>query len=396
MKNISILVLEDEPFQRLIAVTALQKLGVQRIYQAEDGASALAVLQSCGGVDIVLCDLRMSGMDGLAFLRHASQSCAVHSVILSSAVEPHLRQAVLSMIRTLGLDCLGDLGKPFDMERVARMLAQYEASQSRGLGEPEVMELPSRNELLEGLELGQFEAWFQPKVDLRSGQLIGVEVLARWRHPQRGVLAPVQFLQLMEAHGLINHMFWQIFRQGLELQRNLARTGRSLNVAFNLQPAQLSDSALPERVRECLEEFDLPAEGVTFEVTETGMFSAPTTGLENLMRLRMMGCGLSMDDFGTGYSSLDRLCDLPFSQVKLDASFAHKLTSQPRSSAVISSVVALAKAMDISLIVEGIETCQQHERLLSLGCTEGQGFLFSRPLARPDLDRLLVERPALH
>lgn len=396
MKNISILVLEDEPFQRLIAVTALQKLGVQRIHQAGDGASALAELQSCGGVDVVLCDLRMSGMDGLAFLRHASHSGAVRSVILSSAVEAPLRQATQSMIRTLGLECLGDLGKPFDIERAAQLLARYEANQARGLGKPEVLELPSRDELLEGLELGQFEAWFQPKVDLRSGELIGAEALARWRHPQHGVLMPAQFLQMMEAHGLINRMFWQIFRQGLGLQRCLAREGRSLNIAFNLQPGQLSDNALPERVREYLEEAGLPADGITFEVTETGLFSAPTTSLENLVRLRMMGCGLSMDDFGTGYSSLDRLCDLPFSQVKLDAGFARKLTSQPRSGAVISSAVALAKAMDISLIIEGIETRQQRERLLSLGCTEGQGFLFSRPLARPDFDRLLVERPTLH
>lgn len=117
-----------------------------------------------------------------------------------------------------------------------------------------------------------------------------------------------------------------------------------------------------------------------FEITETGLISAPASSLENLVRLRIMGCGLAMDDFGAGYSSLDRLCEFPFSQIKLDRTFVHKMKSQPRSCAVISSVVALAQALGISLVVEGVESDEQRVRLIELGCSIAQGYLFARPM----------------
>ncbi|MFC5699477.1 EAL domain-containing protein [Pseudomonas sp. GCM10022186] len=391
MKNLSILVLEDEPFQRLVAVTALRQLGLGRIHEAADGADALAVLDACGGVDIVLCDLRMAGMDGLEFLRRASQSGLVRSVILSSAVEPELRQATHALARCLDLEFLGDLGKPFDLQRAGQMIERHKRLQPTRPVPSVDQEPPMLDEILLGLEQGEFEAWYQPKVHLQSGALHGAEVLARWRHPRRGVLSPGQFLPAMEAHGLIDRLFWQLFQQGLALQQELARNGRQVNLAFNLQPHQLGGSDIATRVGQVLEEAGLPGEGLTFELTETGLLEAPAASLESLVRLRLMGCGLAMDDFGAGYSSLDRLCELPFSQVKLDGAFVGKLQNQPRSGAIISSAVALAEAMDLSLVVEGVETAEQRERLLSLGCELAQGFLFSRPLDPERFRALLAE-----
>ncbi len=129
-----------------------------------------------------------------------------------------------------------------------------------------------------------------------------------------------------------------------------------------------------------LTEFHLPPSSVMFEITETGLISAPASSLENLVRLRIMGCGLAMDDFGAGYSSLDRLCEFPFSQIKLDRTFVQKMKTQPRSCAVISSVVALAQALGISLVVEGVESDEQRVRLIELGCSIAQGYLFARPM----------------
>ncbi|MCO6060276.1 EAL domain-containing response regulator [Pseudomonas sp. MOB-449] len=393
MKNISILVLEDEPFQRLIAVTALRQLGLERIHEAADGAEALARLEACGGVDIVLCDLRMAGMDGLAFLRHASQAGTVRSVILSSEVEPALRQATISMIRCLGLHFLGDLGKPFDIERAEALLGRHRPRQADMKATRVYIEPLGLDEIHRGLEQGEFEAWFQPKFHLESEEMQGAEVLARWRHPQHGVLPPSRFLPAMEVHGLVDRLFWQLLAQGLRLQQELARTGQQVNLAFNLQPGQLSDPDLAERVGKALADAGVPGEGLTFELTETGLLEAPAASLESLVRLRLLGCGLAMDDFGAGYSSLDRLCELPFSQVKLDAAFVRKLVSQPRSGAIISSAVALANAMDMTLVVEGVETAEQRERLLSLGCRLAQGYLFARPQDRQSFCALLSGTP---
>ncbi|MDH4556000.1 EAL domain-containing response regulator [Pseudomonas sp. BN417] len=398
MKNISILVLEDEPFQRLVAVTALRKLGLERIQQAADGTEALDLLRTGGAVDIVLCDLRMAGMDGLAFLRQASLSGMVRSVILSSEVDEDLRQAASAMTRNLGLQFLGDLGKPFDMARAATLIERHRCQPAEIPAEPASVEPPCLEELLRALEQGEFEAWYQPKFHLESGASLGAEVLARWRHPSHGVLTPAHFLQALETHDLVDRLFWQLFRQGLALQQELARSGRQVNLALNLQPRQLADRDLVPAIGRALEKAGLPATGLTFELTETGLLEAPAASLESLVRLRLMGCELAMDDFGAGYSSLDRLCELPFSQLKLDAAFVRKLMSQPRSAAIIGNAVSLAEDLGMSLVVEGVETAEQRERLLALGCRVAQGYLFSRPLERDAFHALLARRsvPGLH
>ncbi|MBH3548591.1 two-component system response regulator cyclic di-GMP-specific phosphodiesterase RocR, partial [Pseudomonas aeruginosa] len=215
---------------------------------------------------------------------------------------------------------------------------------------------------------------------LDGGGLIGAEVLARWNHPHLGVLPPSHFLYVMETYNLVDKLFWQLFSQGLATRRKLAQLGQPINLAFNVHPSQLGSRALAENISALLTEFHLPPSSVMFEITETGLISAPASSLENLVRLRIMGCGLAMDDFGAGYSSLDRLCEFPFSQIKLDRTFVQKMKTQPRSCAVISSVVALAQALGISLVVEGVESDEQRVRLIELGCSIAQGYLFARPM----------------
>ncbi|MDR0208034.1 MAG: EAL domain-containing response regulator [Pseudomonas putida] len=380
MQDLTVLVLEDEPFQRLVTVTALEKVLSGPILQAADGHAAVAALSTCEAVDIVLCDLKMAGMDGLAFLRHASSSGKVGAVVLCSELDPVLRQATIAMIHCLGLTFLGDLGKPFKLEGFSQLVKRYRALRSAS---PEVLspaELPTLSDVQQGLDNGEFEAYYQPKVTLEGQALIGAEVLARWNHPQWGVLTPAHFLPVMEAHNLISRLFWQLFEQGLALQQSLKLEDRVVDLAFNLHPTQLACTALTERIPLLLKRFQVPAARIMFEITESSLISAPASSLENLVRLRMLGCGLAMDDFGAGYSSLDRLSELPFSQVKLDRAFVRKMQSQPKSAAIISCAVALARALEISLVVEGVETAEQQARLIELGGTLAQGFLFARPM----------------
>lgn len=380
MQDLTVLVLEDEPFQRLVTVTALEKVLSGPILQAADGHAAVAALSTCEAVDIVLCDLKMAGMDGLAFLRHASSSGKVGAVVLCSELDPVLRQATIAMIHCLGLTFLGDLGKPFKLEGFSQLVKRYRALRSAS---PEVLspaELPTLSDVQQGLDNGEFEAYYQPKVTLEGQALVGAEVLARWNHPQWGVLTPAHFLPVMEEHNLISRLFWQLFEQGLALQQSLKLEGRVIDLAFNLHPTQLACTALTERIPLLLKRFQVPAARIMFEITESSLISAPASSLENLVRLRMLGCGLAMDDFGAGYSSLDRLSELPFSQVKLDRAFVRKMQSQPKSAAIISCAVALARALEISLVIEGVETVEQQACLIELGGTLAQGFLFARPM----------------
>lgn len=382
MQDLTVLVLEDEPFQRLVTVTALEKLRLGTVLQAADGNEAVATLACCEHVDILLCDLKMAGMDGLAFLRHATSSAKVRAVVLCSGLDPVLRQATVLMIHCLGLTFLGDLGKPFNIEGFNQLVNRYRTHCNAAPRSLLPTEMPTLSDVLQGLDNGAFEAYYQPKVTLQSEVLVGAEVLARWVHPQWGVLAPAHFLPVLDQHNLIDRMFWHLFEQGLALHQRLATQGITINLSFNLHPAQLACSTLTERIPMMLKHAQVPASCVIFEITESGLLSAPASSLENLVRLRILGCGLAMDDFGAGYSSLDRLSELPFSEIKLDRAFVQKMQSQPRSAAIISCSVALAQALNISLVIEGVETCEQQARLIELGCTIAQGYLFARPMPK--------------
>ena len=380
MHPLNVLVLEDDPLQRLVTVTALKKVMLGQIQDAASGSEALMLLESCHNIDIAICDLKMPGMDGLAFLRHASRGGKLRSVILCSQIDPILRQATIVMIKHLGLSFLGDLGKPFNLERLTTLLTRYRSLRHHLPSPLLPSEFPSLADVIRGLDNGEFEPYYQPKVALGDTSLLGVEALARWNHPRLGVLPPSHFLHIMEHYNLLDRLFWQVLDQGLALRRVMAAKGTALSFSFNLHPSQLASETLTESISSLLTQFQVPSTSIIFEISETCLTDAPASQLENLVRLRTMGCGLAMDDFGTGYASLDRLCELPFSQIKLEGAFVRKMRHSPRSSLIISSTVALARSLGISLVVEGVETLEQKERLQELGCTVAQGFLFARPM----------------
>ncbi|SEP69045.1 EAL domain, c-di-GMP-specific phosphodiesterase class I (or its enzymatically inactive variant) [Pseudomonas sp. NFPP19] len=250
---------------------------------------------------------------------------------------------------------------------------------------PVPLAAPSADEVLLGLRRHEFVAYYQPKLSLLDGRLAGAEVLARWDHPEAGILAPEHFLPVMCQAGLVHMLFAQLFEQGLQLQQILAELSVTMELAFNLEPQQLSSPGFSKGVSDLLREYRCPAEGIMFELTETGSIHLPAVSLKNLLQLRVLGCGLSMDDYGRGFSSLERLCDLPFNQIKLDASFVRKLDSHPTCRSVVESTVRLAATLGLSLVVEGVETPAQMKQLKALGCPVVQGFAIGRPMPEQHL-----------
>ncbi|MGE8186586.1 EAL domain-containing response regulator [Pseudomonas sp. NPDC086278] len=387
-----VLVLEDHAFQRSVAVTLLRNLGCDEVFAASDGAAALAVLDAVGPVDIALCDLQMEGMDGLTFLQKVAVSKQVKSIIICSALSADLRRAVHQLVGLLGLTLLGDVGKPVSGEAVRALLNKHLAAppveRSQLAGSP----LARVDEVRRGLIEEQIQAWYQPKFNLQTGEVCGVEVLSRWLHPFKGVLPPAGFMPVLERLELMDELLFSQMDQALHMQQLAGREGFRLNMAFNLQAAQLANSGLPASVRGLLNAYSASGPGVTFELTESGLLEAPVTSLENLVRLRMMGCRLSIDDFGAGFSSLQRLCQLPFNEIKLDGEFVRSLEDDPRCRAVIGSTLALGETLGMSVVIEGIETEAQRQQLLALGCTQGQGYWFARPMSGEDLLRWLRQR----
>lgn len=390
--SLRILILEDDSFQRAVAVRMFRSLGCHEVFEAADGSQALALLQQVGAVDIAVCDLQMEGVDGLAFLRRAGQSGQIGAVLLSSALSADLRRAAQQVIALLGLQLLGDVGKPLPAKELQALLDKYRGSCIRATAPDAVVQPACEDEVRQALALQQLQAWYQPKFNLRSGEVCGVEVLCRWMHPSKGVLPPALFLPVLERCGLMDELLFAQLDQALSLQEQARIQGYPLNMAFNLQTSQLANSQLTYTLKGILARHATPGSRLTFELTENGLLQAPAASLENLVRLRMMGCRLSLDDFGAGFSSLQRLCQLPFNEIKLDGEFVRNLEHEPRCAAVIASTLALGNSLGMAVVVEGIETLDQLQRLLAMGCVEGQGYWFARPMSGQGLLHWLQQR----
>ncbi|NWC96539.1 MULTISPECIES: EAL domain-containing protein [unclassified Pseudomonas] len=384
-----VLVLEDHLFQRSVAVSLLKQLGCREVLSASNGDEALAILAATGPVDVALCDLQMKGMDGVEFIQRAGGSGQLGAIIIGSDLPCDVRRAVGQMGESLGLRMLGEVGKPLQGEALGPMLEACLTVEPAELSPPPLEDVASEALVRRGMLDHQLEAWYQPKFDLRTGATLGVEVLARWNHPVRGVLSPAVFLPTVERCGLMDELLFTQMHEALTLQWNARSQGMPLNMAFNLHASQLSNGQLTSQVKQILAQYQTPGSSVTFELTESGLLEVPAVYLENLTRLRMMGCHLSIDDFGAGFSSLQRLCQLPFNEIKLDAEFVRGLKLEPRCRAVISSTLALGHTLGMSVVVEGIETAEQQHALMELGCTQGQGYWHARPMPGADLLRWL-------
>jgi diguanylate cyclase (GGDEF)-like protein len=235
-------------------------------------------------------------------------------------------------------------------------------------------------DLRAALALGQFELFYQPKLDLQQNRLTGFEALIRWRHPVRGLVPPDSFIPLAEELGLITKIGEWVVRQACT---EAVGWPGELTVAVNVAAAQFSNGTLVPTVTAALSSSGLPGGRLELEITETTLLRPGATTLEQLTALKALGVQVSLDDFGTGYSSLTQLRSFPFDRVKIDRSFAD-------DTAVVRAVAALGASLGMRTTAEGVETAEQMTRVRDDGCTEVQGYLLSRPVPAPDVAGLIA------
>lgn len=229
-------------------------------------------------------------------------------------------------------------------------------------------------------ETGWVEVLLQPKIHLGDDTLSGVEALARWREPDGTLLAPGVFLPLMGRAGLLPALAAEVLRAALQAAQQLAAAGLVVPVAVNLSAVDVQDVTLAQRLDDLLAEFDLPASALTVELTEDSLVTDPDRVAGILAAVRALGVHVSLDDFGTGYSSLSYLRRLPVDEVKLDRSFTVGIGTDPAAEAVVRHTVGLVHALGLQIVAEGIEDAATAEVMRRLGCDQGQGFHWSRPV----------------
>jgi len=269
-----------------------------------------------------------------------------------------------------------------------RVLAVYERAFKRAARD----QLSLLGELRRAVDNNEFRLFFQPKIEMATNRVAGVEVLLRWQHPTRGLLAPVEFIPFAEQTGFIRRITRWTLDRAVAQGALWHRAGKSLCLAVNVSADDIGDTRFDSRVAASLSRHQLPPALLTLELTESGFIEDPAHALKMLAAIAALGVSLSIDDFGTGYSSLSQLTRLPVHEVKIDRSFILDLASTPDFATVVRAAIDMGHGLGLKVVAEGIETEAAAARLRDLGCDIAQGYLYAKPMALDALDKWLEGR----
>jgi EAL domain-containing protein (putative c-di-GMP-specific phosphodiesterase class I) len=256
--------------------------------------------------------------------------------------------------------------------------------------------LSMHGELRKALEAGEFELDYQPKLDLRSGLIVGVESLVRWNHRTRGRVPPGEFIPFAEQTGFMRQITRWVVRDGLRFGAELARAGLNLRVSINVTAGDIQERGFADEIAEIVRSLKVPSDCLCLEITESGVVSESEAALETLQAISKMGIKLSVDDFGTGYSTLKQLQQLPVQELKIDRSFVLGILDNHGSETIVRSTIDLARHMGLRVVAEGVENVRQMRALAALGCHEVQGYFLAKPMRAVDLVSWVQMRHALH
>ncbi|MFV2005363.1 MAG: putative bifunctional diguanylate cyclase/phosphodiesterase [Gammaproteobacteria bacterium] len=278
-------------------------------------------------------------------------------------------------------------------------IAMYEAKNSslhykaytRSNDKSDPTRLTLSNDLRTAIEQNQFVIQYQPKINLKTEELEGVEALVRWNHPERGLLFPNEFINFAESSGFIIELTTHILKIAINDAARWYHEDRPIEVSVNLSPKNLLDNALPERIRGFLSDSGLPADYLSLEITENAIIQEPQHARDILLTLKDMGVRTIIDDFGTGYSSLVYLRQLPVTEIKIDKSFVIDMVHNDDDRHIVQATITMAHDLGLSVTAEGIENTITAKQLRNYNCDKGQGFLYSRGLPIDELDHWLVE-----
>lgn len=379
--DLGVLIVEDDDFQRDILTTMLKSLGISSIQVACHGKQALDILlrPDSRKVNIALCDLNMPEMDGMEFLRHLGAMHRDVAVILTSGMDDKILMSVGKMTQMYGVQLLGMMEKPVLLEQLRQQLLKYGKTARK---EPQTITTKSfeLEEIMQAITAGQFEPFFQPKVDMKSGRLVGAEALARWRHPVHGVVGPGMFIPALEQTGNIDELTFHILKRSAAAVRTLHAQGHLLTVSVNLSLVSLDDTSLADKITRIAREAGVEPQFIVLEITESAAMTDVACALENLARLCINGFVLSIDDFGTGSSSLQQLTRIAFGELKIDQSFVTDFADNKALRIVVESSIDMAHKLKVKSVAEGVETQQDWDALRSIGCDTTQGYYIAKPM----------------
>jgi EAL domain-containing protein (putative c-di-GMP-specific phosphodiesterase class I)/ActR/RegA family two-component response regulator len=392
-RDLRYLVVDDDDDQRFLLVRTLNRMGMANVVEAASGRAALEVLAgSKQTIDIVISDLQMPDVDGMELVRRIGERTLPVSVILVSALDDVLLGSAATMTQAYGVRIIGTIGKPITREKLFTVLRHYVPQ--RAVVESSLdAALPLETEqVLAGIAAGQFEPFFQPKVALATGRVVGAEALARWRHPAYGLLGPQTFLPPIARAGYLDELSWIMLALAALEAGRWHQAGLPVSVSVNVSATSLADPNYAEAVTQIVSGQGLEPGHMILELTESEAIRNVATALENLTRLRMRGFGLAIDDYGVGYSSMQELSRMPFTEVKIDRSFVMAASNSEKHRMMIKHTVEVARLSGLKVVAEGVETQAEMDLVASLGCDMIQGFHVAEPMDGREFLRWMTAR----
>ena len=335
---------------------------------------------------------RLGGDEFAILLRGLNEEATVIEVaerIRATLHEPiSFDGTMVDLDASLGIALFPDHGDDFDQLHRRADVAMYVAKSSGGgvavydvdKDTNSLARLGLLGELRHAVEIGQLELYYQPKVSLATGEVLGVEALVRWHHPTLGLVMPDQFIPLAEQSGLMPRLTDLLLDQALGMRAQLDAGGSSLVVAVNISVRDLLDYGFAERVAAALRRHHVAPESLMLEITERRLLADYDRGAKVLSELVATGVHISLDDFGTGYSSLTLLKRVPVCELKIDQSFVSRIGDSEADATIVGSIVELAHALNLTVVAEGVETTDVLDRLKALGCDQAQGWLVGLPM----------------
>ena len=379
-EDLRILVVDDEPFMHKLLSHMLRGLGFDHVMACENGRIALQIVRGERPPDLILLDLNMPGMDGIEIVRRLGEEHYRGSLILVSGEDERVLQTTVQLVLAHHIAVLGHLRKPVSPSQLETLIDQWAPGQSPAAAEWAY----EPAELRAAIDRHELTNYYQPKVCVKTGAVVGVETLVRWKHPTHGMVYPDRFIGLAEENGLIDDLTGVVLADAFAQARVWKEQGLHLRVAVNLSMDSFSSVSFAQVISSAAQTAGVSPGDVVLEITESRLMLDHRAPLEVLTRLRLQRFRLSIDDFGTGHSSLSQLRDIPFDELKIDRSFVHGAWQDRTALAMYNASLGLGKELGMEVVAEGVEDSDDWELLRRTGCDLAQGYFVARPMPAAD------------
>jgi len=350
----SVLIIDDDPTQVAIMQAYFASLKVPDIKGTTNPSEALNYINNKQNeIDLIVSDLQMPEMDGLEFLRHLNGLKYVGKLAIISGVKSDLLDHASRLAKMHRLNIIGQVSKPVTKSSLDNVFLKEAKENSFAVKSEQYF--ITQNDFSRAMDNNEIEPYFQPKIDVQTGRVIGAEALVRWNKPDVGFVSPEVLINFAEKNGRIEELTFYLFNKALKSSVEFLAIDPKQIFATNLSPDMARNLSLPDQLLSRIKSFGLKTESFSFEVTENNVLNLDTTTLEVLSRLRILNFDVAIDDFGTGSSNIQTLRDFPYSELKIDRAFVSNATNDVFSRETVRAAVSLSHDRGMKIVAEGVE-----------------------------------------